>query len=249
MILYPNAKINIGLNIVEKRTDGYHEISSVFYPVKTLFDILEIIPSDVFSFASSGLPIPEGPNICIKAYKLLERDFDIDRVNIHLHKQIPIGAGLGGGSADGTFTLIALNLLFKLGLSDFQLKEYALQLGADCPFFVENTPKYVTGIGEKMLPIDLDLSSYEMRFIFPKIHMSTAQAYDSIVPIKPKKNLLELISQPVDYWKLSVKNDFEPFAFRCHQELKDLKEKLYLDAAVYASMSGSGSALYGLFER
>jgi len=249
MILYPNAKINIGLNVVEKRIDGYHEISSVFYPVKTLFDILEIIPADVFSFVSSGMPIPEGPNICIKAFKLLERDFNIDKVSIHLHKKIPIGAGLGGGSADGAFTLIALNLLFKLGLSDFQLKQYALQLGADCPFFIDNTPKYVTGIGEKMLPINLDLSAYDIRFIFPNIHISTAQAYNSIVPVKPKDDLFDLISKPADSWRSLVKNDFEPFAFRCHQELKELKEKLYLEAAVYASMSGSGSALYGLFER
>ena len=154
MIVYPNAKINIGLNVLNTRADGYHEISSVFYPVKELYDILEIVPSDYFSFSSSGIAIPGDSNICTKAFDLLKADYGVRNVKIHLHKMIPIGAGLGGGSADGAFVLKALNELFELNLIKNQLEKYALKLGADCPFFIENTPKYVTGIGEKMTAID-----------------------------------------------------------------------------------------------
>ena len=249
MIVYPNAKINLGLNVLEKRADGYHKVSSVFYPVREVFDILEIIPSNIFSFDSSGVTISGEGNICVQAYDLLKAEFGINSVKIHLHKQIPIGAGLGGGSADGSFTLIALNKLFNLKLSKEQLEKYALQLGADCPFFIENTPKYVSGIGEKMSPFDLDLSSFKLKFIFPKLHISTAEAYAGITPKFPKTNLLNLISQPLESWKGKVKNDFETSAFKKHQKLKIMKEQLYADGAIYASMSGSGSVLYGVFSR
>ena len=247
MIVYPNAKINLGLNVLQKRADGYHEISSVFYPVKDIIDILEIIPADILVFSSSGVTIPGEGNICMKAYDLLKADFGIHPVKIHLHKQIPIGAGLGGGSADGAFTLIALNQIFDLKLSKDQLNKYALQLGADCPFFIENTPKYVSGIGEKMSPVDLDLSAFELKFIFPNLHISTAEAYAGITPQLPPVNLLNLISQPLEIWKEKIKNDFEIFAFTKHQELKIMKAQLYTDGAIYASMSGSGSVLYGVF--
>jgi 4-diphosphocytidyl-2-C-methyl-D-erythritol kinase len=249
MIVYPNAKINLGLNVLEKRADGYHKVSSIFYPVREVFDILEIIPSNIFSFDSSGITISGEGNICVQAYDLLKAEFGINSVKIHLHKQIPIGAGLGGGSADASFTLIALNKLFNLKLSKEQLEKYALQLGADCPFFIENTPKYVSGIGEKMSPFDLDLSSFELKFIFPKLHISTAEAYAGITPQLPKTNLLNLISQPLESWKGKVKNDFETSAFKKHQKLKIMKEQLYADGAIYASMSGSGSVLYGVFSR
>ena len=168
---------------------------------------------------------------------------------MHLHKQIPIGAGLGGGSADGAFTLIALNQLFDLRLSKEQLEKYALQLGADCPFFIENTPKYVSGIGEKMSSIDLDLSAFELQFIFPELHISTAEAYSEITPQLPLKNLLDLIHQPLENWKGKLKNDFEISAFKKHPKLKLMKEQLYADGAIYASMSGSGSVLYGVFKK
>ena len=246
MIVYPNAKINIGLNVLEERADGYHEISSVFYPVKELVDILEIIPGEDFSFSSSGIAIPGNSNICTKAYDLLKADFGIENVQIHLHKQIPIGAGLGGGSADGTFTLKALNELFDLKLSNTELEKYALQLGADCPFFIENTQKYVTGKGEKMNEIDLDLSAYELKFIFPELHISTAEAYGGVILKQAETNLLDLMSKPIENWKGEVKNDFEISAFEKYPELEKMKEKLYADGAIYASMTGSGSVIYGV---
>ena len=246
MIVYPNAKINIGLNVLEERADGYHEISSVFYPVKELVDILEIIPGEDFSFSSSGIAIPGNSNICAKAYDLLKADFGIENVQIHLHKQIPIGAGLGGGSADGAFTLKALNEIFDLKLSNTELEKYALQLGADCPFFIENTQKYVTGKGEKMNEIDLDLSDYEIKFIFPELHISTAEAYGGVIPKQSETNLLDLLSKPIENWKGEVKNDFEISAFEKYPELEKMKEKLYADGAIYASMTGSGSVLYGV---
>jgi 4-diphosphocytidyl-2-C-methyl-D-erythritol kinase len=246
MIVYPNAKINIGLNVLEKRADGYHELSSVVYPVKDLCDVLEILPSTEFSFSSSGIKIPGEGNICTKAFEMLEQDFDIDNVKIHLHKQIPIGAGLGGGSADGAFMLKAMNTLFDLKLSISQLEKYALQLGADCPFFIENTPKYVQGIGEKMSSVDLDLSPYVLKFIFPEFHISTADAYGDITPKTPETNLLDLINQPIENWRGKVKNDFEDSVFQKYPQLEKMKEKLYRDGAIYASMSGSGSVIYAV---
>ena len=247
MKVYPNAKINIGLNVLEKQADGYHELSSVFYPVNELSDMLEILPAKHFSFSSSGIAIPGNSNICVKAFELLKSDFDITNVIMHLHKQIPIGAGLGGGSADGAFALKALNEIFRLELSIIELEDYALQLGADCPFFIDNTPKYVTGKGGKMKEIDLDLSVYELKFVFPELHISTTEAYGGVMPKQPETNLLDLISKPIENWKTTVKNDFEVSAFEKHPQLEKIKEKLYADGAIYASMTGSGSVLYGLF--
>ena len=249
MIVYPNAKINIGLNVLEKQADGYHKLSSVFYPVNELYDMLEILPAKNFSFSSSGIEIPGSNNIRVKAFELLKADFDIENVTMYLHKQIPIGAGLGGGSADGAFALKALNELFKLELSIIELEDYALQLGADCPFFIENSTKYITGIGEKMRNINLDLSSYKLKFIFPELHISTAEAYEGIIPIMPESDLLDLISEPIENWKSIVKNDFEISAFVKYPQLKKTKEKLYTDGAIYASLSGSGCVLYGVFDR
>ena len=249
MIVYPNAKINIGLNVLNKRNDGYHELSSVFYPVSELFDILEIITSDVFSFSSSGVPIAGNSNICIKAFNLLKADYDVGNVKIHLHKMIPIGAGLGGGSADGAFVLKALNELFELNLTYKQLEKYALKLGADCPFFIDNTPKYVEGIGEKMTAIDLDLSEFKLKFIFPVLHISTTEAYELIIPDIPKHNLLDAIKHPIENWKEDVQNDFEVSAFAKHPQLEKMKANLYADGAIYASMTGSGSVIYGVLRK
>jgi 4-diphosphocytidyl-2-C-methyl-D-erythritol kinase len=248
MIVYPNAKINIGLNVLKKRLDGYHEMSSVFFPVMDLYDILEILLAKDFSFSSSGIVIPGDSNICVKAFELLKADFGIGNVKIYLHKQIPIGAGLGGGSADGAFTLKALNKLFDLKLSNSELEKYALQLGADCPFFIDNAPKYIRGIGEKMAAIDLDLFIYEIRLINPELHISTAEAYGGVIPKQPETDLLDLISQPIENWKTIVKNDFEISAFEKYPQLEIMKAQLYADGAIYASMTGSGSMLYGVFD-
>ncbi len=249
MIVYPNAKINIGLNVIKKRDDGYHNLSSVFYPVLDVCDVLEVLISDKFTFSSSGIEMPGSDNICEKAWKLLYDDFGIGNVKIHLHKIIPIGAGLGGGSADGSFVLKALNKLFELNLSNIQLEKYALILGADCPFFIDNTPKYIQGIGEKMTAFDLDLATYEIRLINPEIQIYTKDAYSGVVPEIPKLTVEEIIKLPINEWKDKLKNDFEISVFAKYPQLEKMKEQLYADGAIYASMSGSGSVLYGVFEK
>ena len=249
MIVYPNAKINLGLNLLRKREDGYHDISSVFYPVKECLDILEIIKSEEFEFTNSGIEIPEGENICEKAWKLLDTDFGIGNVKIHLHKQIPIGAGLGGGSADASFTLKYLNELFDLNLTNKELEQYALKLGADCPFFIDNTPKLVEGIGEKMTSIDLDLSNYEIRLVNPDIHISTKEAYSGIVPKTPVLSVEKIIELPIIEWKGKLKNDFEESIFEKHLQLEGIKDELYKQGSIYSSMSGSGSIVFGIFEK
>ena len=249
MIVYPNAKINLGLNILKKRNDGYHDISSVFYPVKESVDILEIIKFDTFELVNSGIKIPDGENICEKAWKLLHKDYGIGNVRIHLHKQIPIGGGLGGGSSDASFTLKALNDLFELNLSNLELQEYSLLLGADCPFFIDNRPKLVEGIGEKMISVDLDLSEFEIRLINPGIHISTKEAYNRVLPRTPELSIEEIIELPINEWKNKLQNDFEDSIFTQHSSIKEIKNYLYNEGAVYASMSGSGSVVYGIFEK
>ena len=249
MIVYPNAKINLGLNVLSKREDGYHDISSVFYPVKECVDILEIIKSERFEFTRSGIEISDGENLCEKAWKLLDTDFGIGNVKIHLHKQIPIGAGLGGGSADASFTLKYLTELFDLNLNNKELEKYALRLGADCPFFIDNTPKLVEGIGEKMTSIDLDLSNYEIRLVNPDIHISTKEAYSGIVPKTPVLSVDKIIELPIIEWKGKLKNDFEESIFEKHQQLEGIKDELYKQGSIYSSMSGSGSIVFGIFEK
>ena len=249
MILYPNAKINLGLNIESKRSDGYHNISSVFYPIYDCFDILEIVSSDSFLFTSSGIPVPGSNNLCIKAYDLLKLKFNIPAVHIHLHKKIPIGAGLGGGSSDGAFVLKGLNDLFKLNISNKILKNLALELGADCPFFIENEPKYITGIGDLMENIKLDLSMYEIRLVDSKIHINTKNSYSNIVPKSQKLKLSELIRKPIRFWKDLITNDFEQIVFKNHPKLSKVKENLYAKGAVFSSMTGTGSTIYGLFKK
>ena len=249
MIVYPNAKINLGLNVLRKREDGYHDISSVFYPVKECVDILEIIKSERFEFTRSGIEISDGENLCEKAWKLLDTDFGIGNVKIHLHKQIPIGAGLGGGSADASFTLKYLTELFDLNLNNKELEKYALRLGADCPFFIDNTPKLVEGIGEKMTSIDLDLSNYEIRLVNPDIHISTKQAYSGIVPKTPVLPVEKIIELPIIEWKGKLKNDFEESIFEKHLQLEGIKDELYKQGSIYSSMSGSGSIVFGIFEK
>ena len=255
MIAFPNCKINLGLHILQKRADGFHDLETVFYPI-SLRDGLEIIqnasPSQEIIFTSSGLHIDVRPedNICVKAYCLLKKDFpQLPAIKMHLHKTIPLGAGLGGGSADGAFTLLLLNKKFNLSLSQEQLIQYALQLGSDCPFFIINKPSYATGRGENLQAIELDLSSYQIVVINPDIHINTGWAFSQITPHKERKSLKEIIRLSITEWKECLKNDFEEAVFLHHPEIKDIKEQLYEQGAVYSSMSGSGSTVYGLFDK
>lgn len=251
MIVFPNAKINIGLNVVEKRLDGFHNIESIFYSVMELFDVLEIIKADKLQFSSSGIAIPgnEVDNLCIKAFRLLKADFNISPVHIHLHKVIPIGAGLGGGSADAAFTLKALNQMFELNLTEEQLIGYARKLGSDCAFFIKNKPVYAFGKGDEFESITLDLSKFEIKIEYPNIHVGTAEAYAGVHPKKSVTNIKELIQLPVSEWRNALKNDFEESIFPNHPQIKLAKEKFYTEGAIYAAMTGSGSAVFGIFKK
>ena len=257
MLVFPNCKINLGLRILNKREDGYHNIETVFYPVPVK-DVLEIIPfTDLTSinFSSSGLVIDGETenNLCIKAYQLLRTDFpQIPAVKMHLHKAIPMGAGLGGGSADAAFTLQLINRQFNLNLSTTQLINYALQLGSDCAFFILNTPCAGTGRGEILEQIAVDLSGHQLILVNPGIHVNTGQAFAALT-LNPKNrnlpSLKDIIKQPIFTWKDHLKNDFEEPVFKLYPAIKEIKESLYKMGAVYASMSGSGSTVYGIFEK
>lgn len=251
MIVFPNCKINLGLSIVEKRADGYHEIESVFYPIH-FHDALEIIPSNNFTFSHTGIDIPgdEANNLCIKAYHLLKKDYpSLPNIHLHLHKHIPMGAGLGGGSSDGSAVLKLLNDLFKLEISKETLIHYAAKLGSDCPFFVINSPCIATGRGEILNLIDIDLSDYTFVLVHPGIHISTATAFQQLTPCKKKISIAQIITQPIATWKQELINDFELPLFKSHPILAEIKNELYKKGAVYASMSGSGSSLFGIFSK
>jgi 4-diphosphocytidyl-2-C-methyl-D-erythritol kinase len=251
MVVFPNAKINLGLRITSKRSDGYHNLDTVFYPIG-LCDVLEVVqhPSQEIIFKSSGKKI-EGSidqNLCVKAYHLLKNDFpQLPGIQIHLHKHIPMGAGMGGGSADGAFMIKLLNEKFKLGLDHEKMEGYALQLGSDCPIFIKNKSCYATGRGEEMEEIQLDLSSYFILLISPGIHVSTAEAFKNVSPDSSIRSCKEIIQQPIDNWKDALINDFEKSVFLLHPVLKEIKEDLYAKGAIYASMTGSGSSFYGIF--
>ncbi len=249
MIAFPNAKINLGLNVIEKRTDGYHNIESCFFPIP-LYDALEIIESDTFSFHTYGLNIPgsEGSNLCIKAYEVLKQDHNLPPVAIHLLKKIPMGAGLGGGSADGAFSLVLINQLFELGIDIPTLEKYALELGSDCPFFVENTTAIAEGKGEVLESFRLDLKGYFIAVQPSEIHITTKEAYGGVTPQKAESGILKILSKPMTEWRDLLINDFEASIFMDHPELAQTKEAMYDAGAVYASMTGSGSSVYGLFE-
>lgn len=248
MLDFPNAKINLGLYITEKRPDGFHNLQSCFYPVRWC-DALEILPAEKEQFDITGLPVPGKPetNLCLKAYKLLQQDYHLPPVHLHLHKVIPMGAGLGGGSADAAFTLRILNKLFELNLSDDALENYARQLGSDCAFFVRNQPVIATERGDVFTPVNLNLSGYTCVVVYPGIHITTAEAYGSIKPQMPSCDMHMLLKQEVKVWREVLKNDFEEALFPKYPELPQVKEKLYEAGAAYASMTGSGSAVYGLF--
>lgn len=250
MINFPNAKINIGLNITERRTDGYHNLETIFYPVN-IKDALEVIEAGELSFESSGLEIPGRveDNLCIKGYHLLKKDFDIPPVKIHLHKNIPIGAGLGGGSADAAFFIRLMNEKFNLGLTIDEQLGYARKLGADCAFFIENKPVFAFERGDEFEPIKLDLSAYEIVLVMPDVHISTSEAFSGIKPAMVKQSLLELILDPISQWKNYIKNDFETNIFKNHVEIRGVKAALYQAGAIYASMSGSGASVFGIFNK
>jgi 4-diphosphocytidyl-2-C-methyl-D-erythritol kinase len=251
MICFPNAKINLGLHITAKRKDGYHELETCMVPIP-LFDALEmILDSKKTTFQSTGLEIPGNPseNLILKAYALLKKDFpSLPSIQIHLHKAIPMGAGLGGGSADGAFALTLMNNLFDLILDDFFLEEYAAQLGSDCAFFIENTPKIATGRGEVLEPFDVNLKGTYLVLINPGIHIGTKEAYQGVTPSPPTKNLKEILADR-NRWKGELINDFEASIFPNHPEIAEVKTKLYAAGAFYSSMSGSGSSVFGLFDQ
>ena len=250
MVTFPNCKINLGLNILQKREDGYHDIETVFYPVP-VYDILEIISSseDKNQFHNTGFfaGSPEN-NLCLKAFKLLKKDFQkLPEINMHLHKVIPLGAGLGGGSADAAFTLLLLNKKYKLNIPRQQLFEYALQLGSDCPFFLINQPCLAFGRGEILEPVKLSLSRYKLLVINPSIHINTKEIFKEIIPAIPAKKIKEIIQQPVSTWKEDLVNDFEKIVFPKYPQIKKIKENMYQHSAVYASMTGTGSTIFGIF--
>jgi 4-diphosphocytidyl-2-C-methyl-D-erythritol kinase len=248
MIIFPNAKINIGLNITERRADGYHNLETVFYPIK-INDVLEVIEANELSFGSSGLPIPGRveDNLCIKAWHLLNNDHAIPPVKIHLHKHIPIGAGLGGGSSDAAFFIRLMNKIFSLGMGAGQMQDYARTLGADCAFFIQSQPVFAHEKGDRFKPVDLDLSAYKIVLVMPPAHVSTSGAYRGVKPVAPKISLLELMNGPVAEWKKYVRNDFEESIFKNHAVIRGVKAALYDAGAIYASMSGSGASVFGIF--
>ena len=249
MVVFPNAKINLGLNIVKKRQDGYHELETFFYPVPWQ-EALEIVEAEKTKVAVSGIEVPnDGDNIVLKAYQLLKSDYDLSPVQIHLHKVIPIGAGLGGGSADAAFTLKLLNNLFELGLSDTQQMKYAVSLGADCAFFIKNKPMLATGIGEQLTEVEISLEGKFILLVYPDIHISTKEAFSNITPQNPTIRIHQILTkEKIHDWKHMLKNDFEPGLFEKYPILRELKQQLYDSGAIYASMSGSGSCMYGIFE-
>ena len=250
MVSFPPCKINLGLRIVAKRADGYHDLETCFYPVPWT-DVLEVIHSSSHQFAYSGHVIPGDPasNLCEKAYELLRRDFAIGPINMHLHKVLPMGAGLGGGSADGAYMLRLLNDLFALRLTRERLISYAATLGSDCPFFIGDAPMIGKGRGEILSPINLSLAGSYAVLLKPDLHLSTALAFAGITPKAPETDIYTFVSSARDSWKDHLHNDFEDSLFPKFPILSSLKRQLYNAGAYYASLSGSGSTVYGLFNK
>ena len=251
MLFFSNTKINLGLKILGKRGDGYHDIQSVFYPVP-FGDAIEFVPSKngITSINNHGIQIPgeSNENLILKAYHLLERDFELAPIEIHILKNVPTGSGIGGGSSDGAWMIKALNQYYGLDLSILHQEKYALELGSDCPFFIENKPKLVEGRGEILKPIELDLSGFFLVMIKPDIHISTGESYQNIdIPVVAQFDLSNLSNKNLNLWKQDVKNDFEPYAFKKYPVLEKVKNLMYNNDAVYASMSGTGSTVYGIF--
>ncbi|THU40262.1 4-(cytidine 5'-diphospho)-2-C-methyl-D-erythritol kinase [Niastella caeni] len=270
MIVFPNCKINLGLHVIRKRDDGYHDLETIFYPLP-LRDALEVLKRETanvkretpeghsskehfgpVAIHMSGLPVQgkAEDNLCIKAYNLLKKDHpQLADIDMYLHKAIPMGAGLGGGSADGAFTLQLLNEKFQLNISRERLLDYSLQLGSDCPFFIINKPCFATGRGELLQGIQLDLSAYSFLVVHPGVHINTGWAFSHLTPAPSSQPLKEIIQQPIANWQKLLKNDFEAPVCKHHPELQAIKEKLYNSGALYASMTGSGSCFYGIFPK
>ena len=258
MITFPIAKINLGLNVVEKRPDGYHNLETVFYPVgiKDALEVYEMdkdFPSDAdcdLKVTNIHIEGDEQRNLVCRAYQLLKQDFPtLPRVHAHLYKGIPTQAGMGGGSSDCGFMITLLDEMFHLGLTEQQMIDYAARLGADCAFFILNKPCYAEGIGEKLQPISLSLKGWYLAVVRPAIPVSTKEAFSLITPQHPPKNCRDIVMQPVETWRDALTNDFEKSVFTLHPEIGAIKDRLYDMGAVYAAMSGSGSSLYGLFRQ
>ena len=256
MISYPNCKINLGLHVVGKRPDGYHDLETLFVPVHDLCDELEILPTTHYplpTISQDGIALDNAPddNLCMRAWRLLHDEFAIPPVSIRLKKGIPFGAGLGGGSADAAFTLKMLNEMFSLHLSDSDLEHRAARLGADCAFFIRNQAAYATGIGDRLEPIALDLSPYRIVIEIPAgEHVSTKEAYAGLSPFTfhlSRPDLREAVKKPIGEWKELIVNDFEASVFPSHPAIAALKDDLYRRGALYASMTGSGAAVFGIF--
>ena len=260
MIVFPCAKINLGLNIVSKREDGYHNLETVFYPIP-LYDALEIkymdekFPSDTacdLKVTGNAVDCDEQKNLVVKAYHILAADYQLQRIHTHLYKHIPSQAGLGGGSSDAAFMIRLLDERFRLNIGNPEMERYAARLGADCAFFIEAEPAYAEGIGDVLMPADGpdgNLHGYYLCVVKPDVAVSTKEAYSAITPKKPAKSCRDIVRQPIETWKEELINDFEEPIFKMHPELEAIKQKLYDQGAVYASMSGSGSALYGIFKK
>lgn len=251
MISFPNAKVNLGLNIVGVRDNGYHDLETVFYPID-LCDVLEIVPSrsgeTTLECYGRKVDCPVEKNLVHKAYELMRKEFDLPAVEMYLYKHIPDGAGLGGGSSDASSALVMLNKMFGTGLSDEELAERAATLGADCPFFIYNKPLKATGVGDVFSPVDVTLAGKTMLLVKPDVSVSTKVAYARVVPKLSEEDLCQRLAQPMDKWRGKVKNDFEDSVFAEFPELAGIKQRLEESGAVYASMSGSGSSMFGIFD-
>ncbi|MBQ7361698.1 MAG: 4-(cytidine 5'-diphospho)-2-C-methyl-D-erythritol kinase [Bacteroidaceae bacterium] len=253
MVTFPNAKINLGLNIVEKRPDGYHNLETLFYPI-AIQDVLEVTlrspeADGDYSISMYNAPFSGSPeeNLVIKAYKAIATDHKLPKMDFFLHKAIPTGAGLGGGSADAAFALKMINEIANLSISDDDLERYASQIGADCAFFVRNKPAFATGIGNILTPADCSLKGYYLVLVKPEVHISTKDAYAHVTPKKPETAITEIVKRPLNEWRNLLVNDFEESVFLKYPEIARIKEILYSQGAIYASMSGSGSAFFGIF--
>lgn len=246
-----NCKINIGLDVIRRREDGYHELSTIMFPVKALYDVVSIEPTEaeqiIFHCEGIAVDCPAEDNICVKAARLMQKLYHTPNVEIHLQKNIPFGAGLGGGSADGTAVILAMNELFNLGATGQRLIEIAAMIGSDTAFFVRNTPQLCQGRGEIMTPIELSLEGKWIAIAKPDVHVSTREAYSAITPQRPSIPLEQRILAPIEEWQHTIKNDFEVSIFGSHPEVKLLKEEILKAGAEYAAMSGSGSAVFGIF--
>ncbi|MEO5909950.1 MAG: 4-(cytidine 5'-diphospho)-2-C-methyl-D-erythritol kinase [Pelobium sp.] len=249
MITFPNAKINIGLNITGRRADGYHNLETIFYPIN-IKDALEVVEGAEMTFETSGIEIPgyANENLCLQAYDLMRKDFDLPNIHIHLHKQIPIGAGLGGGSADAAFFIKLINEKFEMGMSMEQMQAYCRKLGADCSFFIANKPVFAFEKGDVFEAIDLDLTKFHMALVMPPVHVSTGEAYRGVHPKEPQQSLKDLIKMPIEEWQGQITNDFEDHILKNHPQIREVKASLLEAGALFSLMSGSGASVYGIFK-